>query len=446
MAVGPTNIVAITNGAIAFFDKDGTKTFQDEIEDSFGFWGSTGATGFVFDPEVIYDPGSGRFFAMAAEGFAPGNRSYVLIAVSDDSDPNGSWFKYRLETTSFAGDLFDSPNIGVTDNALIVTGDGFGNTANYPVFIWDKASFLVGNPPAISKSFTLTTSTQSAGYPRVTSGDRLYLVEHQEGNNRHAIRVLAFDNLLSNPTVSSINLTVPTYGNPEDPPQMGTSSRPNTFDARFWSVDQGPDGHIWATHHINPSKVVARWYEIDPQGWPSSGNNPVLVQSGDIDLGPDIRTCFSSINVSPDGTVALSFTRSSPNEFLSAASSYRKPCDPAGTMSADFIHKSSTAGYTQGRWGDYSAVQFDPADSSVYWATHEYAQGNSWRTWIQAVAVDSCICPGDFNMDGTTNTIDVTDFLNAWSAGQAAADWNGDGTINTQDLLAFLNDWTACRG
>eukprot|EP01026_Neomeris_dumetosa_P003937 TRINITY_DN110551_c0_g1_i1.p1 TRINITY_DN110551_c0_g1~~TRINITY_DN110551_c0_g1_i1.p1 ORF type:complete len:194 (-),score=9.20 TRINITY_DN110551_c0_g1_i1:4-525(-) len=114
MAVGPRHIVVMTNGEIAFFDKDGTNTFRDEIEDSFGFWGSLGTSGFVFDPEVLYDANEGRFVAMATESFAPGNRSYALVAVSDDDDPNGTWHKYRFDVSSLAGDFFDSPNIGVT--------------------------------------------------------------------------------------------------------------------------------------------------------------------------------------------------------------------------------------------------------------------------------------------------------------------------------------------
>ena len=44
MGVGPDHVVVMTNGAIAFFTKDGTLTFQDEIEDTFGFWGEVGAT------------------------------------------------------------------------------------------------------------------------------------------------------------------------------------------------------------------------------------------------------------------------------------------------------------------------------------------------------------------------------------------------------------------
>jgi len=54
-------------------------------------------------------------------------------------------------------------------------------------------------------------------------------------------------------------------------------------------------------------------------------------------------------------------------------------------------------------------------------------------------------CIGDFNGDGTINTLDVLEYLNAWSAGDASADVNGDGAVNTLDVLEFLNAWsTGC--
>lgn len=52
-------------------------------------------------------------------------------------------------------------------------------------------------------------------------------------------------------------------------------------------------------------------------------------------------------------------------------------------------------------------------------------------------------CVGDFNNDGSANTLDVLAFLNAWAAGEQSADTNGDGSVNTLDVLAFLNAWTA---
>lgn len=437
----------MTNGAIAFFQKDGTKTFQDEIEDSFGFWGSVGATGFVFDPEVLYDELTGRFFAMAAEAYAPGNRSYVLIAVSDDSNPNGTWYKYRLETTGLAGNLFDSPNIGVTDDAVVVTGDGFGIGSNYPVYIFDKASMLAGSPPAITKSFTLTTSTQSAGIPPVSFDNppALYLIEHREQASNTSVRLIAIRDLLTTPVVSEYSLGVPTYGRPENPPQLGTSVRPTAFDARFWSVAYR-NGSLWATHHINSDRVLARWYEVSMNGWPTSGNNPTLVQSGNVDLGATVRTYFSSITVADDGSAAVCYARSSPTEYISMGLVYRLPCDPLGTMRAPITLAESNAPYQTSRWGDYSAVEVDPVDGRTFWAHHEYNINGSWRTWVASVDPERCFCEADLNEDGTTDTLDFLVFLNRYAAGDPLADLNGDTKVDTLDFLLFLNLWTACRG
>lgn len=392
-AVGPDHLVLMTNGNISFYQKDGTRTFTDLIEGAGGFWGELGATGFVFDPEVIYDELSGRFFAMAAEAFAPGNRSYVLVAVSDDSDPNGTWYKYRFETTALAGDLFDSPNIGVDDEALYITGDGFGISANYPVYTFDKASLLVGDPPAITRSTTLSTSTQSAGLPPSTLDNppALYMIEHQEGSNRTQVRLIALRNPLGTPTFTTTQLTVPSYSDPGDPPQMGTSVRPNTFDSRFWSVEYR-DGSLWATHHINSNPVKGRWYQIAMNGWPTSGQNPSLVQSGDVDLGQGVHSFFTSIAVDADGNAALCFNRSASNEFISIVRGYRLAGDPPGFMGNYEIVRTSGGGSTSGRFGDYSSIDADPAQAS-FWLHHEYTPsgGSSWNTWVARVDLASSV-------------------------------------------------------
>ena len=60
----------------------------------------------------------------------------------------------------------------------------------------------------------------------------------------------------------------------------------------------------------------------------------------------------------------------------------------------------------------------------------------SWST-------DILYCEGDWNGDGSTNSIDVLAFLNDWAAGSEDADFTDDGIVNTQDVLAFLNAWNA---
>jgi hypothetical protein len=442
LAVGPNHIVIMTNGGIAFFTKDGTETFFDEIEDSFGFWGEVGATHFVFDPEVIYDPMSGRFFAMAAEAFAPGSRSYVLVAVSDDSDPNGTWHKYRFETTVLAGNLFDSPNISVDDQAVYITGDGIGIVRNYPVFIFDKPSLLAGNPPAIEQVTELITSTQSAGIPPISFDDppALYMIEHREGGVNTSVRLIALTDPLGTPEFTTFSLDVPSYQHPPEwPPQSGTSSRPNTFDVRFWSAAYR-NGSLWATHHIGSSRVLARWYEIAMNGWPDSGQNPELVQSGTIDPGPGVRTFFSSITADEAGNAAICYARSSPSEFISMATAQRLAGDPPGTMRPGIIWRSATGPYIDERWGDYSAVNLDPASPRTFWAHHEWAEGQSWRTWVQSFELDCAAA--DLNCDGSTNVLDLLILLDSWGPCPGCpADLNGDGEVSVQDLLALLEAW-----
>lgn len=447
MAVGPAHVVVMTNGAIAAFTKEGVKTFQQKIEGAGGFWGSVGATNFIFDPEVLYDELSGRFFAMAAEGRAAG-RSFVLIAVSDDSDPNGNWHKYRLETTALAGDLFDSPNIGVDRDVVYVTGDGFGKGRNYPVFTFDKASMLAGDPIKVSRSTTLPTSTQSAGIPPVSFDDppALYMIEHQEFEVSTQVRLIALTDPLGTPKFTNFMLTVAAYRRPGRPVQKGTSAGPTTFDTRFWSTAYR-QGSLWATHHINSNPVAARWYEIRMNGWPASGQDPQLIQFGTINPGSGIHTYFTSITVDSDNNAAMTFSRSSTDEFISMATTFRRGSDSLGTMRPSVIQQTSVGPYTRSRWGDYSAVNVDPLQRGLFWAHHEFAINNSWRTWVAAFGPANQ--QGDVNCDGSLDLRDVEPFILALldpaeyekqfpDCEIDRADMNADGSVDLVDVEPFV--------
>ncbi len=444
LAIGPNHVAVMTNGAIAFFTRQGNLTFQDQIEGAGGFWGSVGASNFVFDPEVLYDELSGRFFALAAEANAPGNQSYALVAVSDDSDPNGAWHRYRFNTTVPFRDSIDSPNIAVDAEAVYVTADQGGGGPEYGIFIYDKASLLAGAAPAVENFLLLPTDTESAGIPPVSFDDppALYMIEHRELASNTTVRLIALRDPLGSPALDTMFLTVPAYGPPEDPPQQGTTVRPETFDARFWSVAYR-NGSLWATHHINSNRVLARWYEIAMNGWPDSGLQPVLVQSGTIDPGPGIRTFFSSITADDHGNAAMCFARSSPSEFISMATGFRYRTDPPGTFQPPIIRQASLGADTTQRWGDYSAVNVDPANGITFWAHHEFSISNSWLTWIQEFT--PFYAPPDLDFDGIVGVADLIILLAAWGpcadCGACPADLDGDCTVGVTDLLALLGSW-----
>ncbi|MCW5938918.1 MAG: hypothetical protein KF884_04745 [Fimbriimonadaceae bacterium] len=399
IAVGPDWLVVVVNDGIAFFDKNGNRTFIANQRFTDGFWGALAAPdNFIYDPECFYDHLTGRFWVMSTQGAGSGTDSAALVAVSDDSDPNGTWYKYRFLTTSLAGNFFDSPNFGVDANVLYVTGDGFGMGSNYPVFCIEKAPLLSGGTPSVIRSAALPTSTQSAGIPPVQdSGSVYYMVEHKEATNNTAVDIVALSNpLTTGPTFQRFTLTVPSYGRPENPPSGGTSNRITAFDARFWSVKYR-NGFLWATHHVDSSKVVAAWYQIDPRGWPNSGLNPVLVQSGKVDLSSTIRTHFSAIAADDANNVSVAYARSSPSEFLSSARSSRVANDPLNTLPTSAIDKANTGAYTGTRWGDYHGVEADPKYPGMFWSFVEWAEGQSWRAWVQPYRVSNKLWFTEFN-------------------------------------------------
>ncbi|MBL1218812.1 MAG: hypothetical protein D8M59_15130 [Planctomycetes bacterium] len=414
LAVGPDRIVVMTNGQIAAFMKDGTNVFRDEIENSFGFWGELGANNFVFDPETCWDPHAQRFWAMACERSDTG-RSTFLLAVSKDSSPDNrdDWWKWRLDVTSISGNDIDSPNMAVDANAVYLTADFFGPD-KYLLYMLDKAPLLTGSLGTTNYELIVGSSQQSMGIPVTydAGAPAQYIIQSTELSNNTKVIFHAMKDPFGSYTRQTVDVAVEPYQYPTQPPQKGSASRPYLFEPRFWSCVQR-NGSVWATHHVNSSRARVRWYEFDMQGWPDSGQNPIVAQWGEIDLGDGIHTYFGSIGVDSAGNAALTYARSASDEYISMSRATRRASDPPGTFSGFEFVQESTAAHTSGRWGDYSFTQADPAaDPGTFWGHHEFCTGGSWtwRTWIAQYVVDSgLVLVVDPLFAGFTADMTVTD-------------------------------------
>ena len=181
-----------------------------------------------------------------------------------------------------------------------------------------------------------------------------------------------------------------------------------------------------------------------------------MLQSGDIDPGPDIRTFFTAITTDGYGNAAMCFARSSPNEYISIARCVRSSIDPLGTMREVVIVKNSTAPYNSGRWGDYSGVSIDPSDNRTFWMHGEYTPGaSSWNTWISCCKAPN-IPPDSPNIIGPTTgvvgieyeyTIETTDpedediyYYVEWDDG-TNTDWIGP--YPSGEILTVNHTWTS---
>ena len=450
LAVGPDHIVQTVNMSIAFYTKDGTLQFEQRLDSSGspGFFEELGCGSFTFDPKCFYDHYTDRFFVIALEVYDP-DEAWITVAVSDDSDPNGTWYKYRTwAVVSVSGNDYwvDYPGAGYDDRAFYITGNLFGFSSGWAGVLFrtfDKTPMLIGDPVTYSDmrrgDLGSVQVAQCHGAPPVP-----FFVCWESNSS---LRVVGIENPLTAPSFVDVNVSVPYFSTPSSgAPNLG-GSEIDTLDGRIMNV-HWRDGELYATHCIRSStRNMARWYQIHTGDWPS-GANPTLVQSGNIDAGSGMHTFFPGIYSNASGSVGLVMAKSSSSEYASVQITGRKADDPTGTMGALTEVYVGTSGYTNYRWGDYFDICTDPVNDHTFWFVGEYATASAtWGTWIGSFNIGYPM--GDLNCDGVVNNFDVDPFVLAVmdpSAYAAAypdcdymlADINQDGSLNNFDIDPFV--------
>jgi hypothetical protein len=444
LAVGLNHIVAVVNGQIALFDKQGNNLSRQNMAGAQGFWAAQGAGGWVFDPETHYDEHEHRYWIVACE--QNGSASFYNLAVSAGSDPTGPWHKYRIDVTSRAGRDIDSPNLSIGRDSIYLAADFSEGTGDRMLIsIFPKASFLAGEPAPLGQHL-LVPGLRAASFATRPAGPApQFMVEARltsQLNNTVVLHTVRSGT--SGVQHASIAIEVPSYLQPGFPPQPGTTVSPDLYDARFWN-SAASNGSIWASHNVRTpttgDRTVVRWYEFragDP-AWPAPGTTPpALAQWGEIDPGAGIHTFCPSIAADRFGNVAISFARSSSTEFISYWRAIRRAGDPAGTLREPQLVRASTAAFTVlPRWGDYSGTVVDPADACTFWGHNQFTtSGHDWRTWIARYSIRP-----EADLDGNCR-VDILDFMTMqkwFMAGDMRADLDGNGMLDANDFIYLIS-------
>lgn len=400
-AAGPTNIVVVTNVNISVRAKATCALVSNQSLIS--FFNSTGvpAGTTIFDPRVIYDTLSERFFATAESLNDNNNDQFQYVAVSTNSSGT-AWHKYRIKlsegATKFCKKTVDSfwdyPQAGVNNKRWFISANDFLATGGVvgALLAIDKTPTLSGGALTVR---CITNRPFNLSVPIVkTTGPKAVMLSPGSGSGTSIARLdytvgatLAADTIANRPS-----FVVPAWSAPPSA-QMPNGRFLDSLDGRFQSQSVQVGNTLWNVHAVDRSgKSAARAYRLN-----ASANNASTVSSS-VTLCGTSNCSDHAFNPSIDteenndsAPLFVTISRTIPG----SASASAKPgflilkgvATLSGPFTANNIRFSSSeytdCGASAGspcRWGDYSSTQIDPSNGAIGWGFNQVITGPSQFT------------------------------------------------------------------
>jgi hypothetical protein len=407
VAAGPEYLLEMVNLTGRIYDKTGNTKQTFSLYNFFDVSTSDGLT----DPRVVYDPDSGRWFAVTAT-YSPSSAAGWNLAVSDGDDPTGTWQLYAIPTV---GNYPDFPKIGVNSDKVVLTGDAFsGNTYLGTEFVvLSKANLLTGSAVynfysapqglyAIEPAIHLAATTGGTS----NSPDDFFMAAVTD-TSASSVRVwtITGDPASGNTDVVTHDVPISLLATPPNAAQPGTHKTIVTNDNALLDAvfrDGSPYGSLWvsANDACTPPgdgtiRSCLRLIDVP------IGQSTDLVEDGVPGAAPaydfDVSAAgmyyyYPAIRTDNSGKLVSAFSGSSSTQY---ASVYTLTFDPENdnpdTIAASLVHAGNAAYRQCSRWGDYSGTGLDPV-SGVVWGAGEYATAtcrfsvcSEWGTWIAGV-------------------------------------------------------------
>jgi hypothetical protein len=423
-AVGDTQVVEWVNICYAVFDKSSGAVLAGPVSGN-AFWAGFGGpceTSNDGDIIIQWDKKNHRWLA-SQNVFSP--PYMTCIAVSQSNDATGSYYRYAFPQPGFP----DYPKWGLTPNVYYQTQNDFGPQANAYVGVnvcaYQGNLMRKGNSRA-SQVCILDTSNGTLFDDSMLPADD----DSDSGTNASEVLLGSIDNFLpgdshvyeyvftpdfdnrANSSLAGVDgsmpINVPAFKlafcfsnrslTTNCVPQPQTNAKLDTLGDRLMyrlAHSVTDQQHFMVTHNVNDTTAVAaRWYEFRA---PADGStNLSLFQSGQTPDDSEYRW-MGSIARDKLGNIALGYSRSSGahDDYPSIYYSGQTAGDPPGTTEREALIKQGSGSQrdTSNRWGDYSSMALDGADSCTFWYANEYypASGSfAWATWLASLKFPSC--------------------------------------------------------
>jgi hypothetical protein len=391
-------------------------------------------TDFTSDPRCYYDPPTQRWFVTLTDLGPPTGPSVssLLVAVSQSSDPAGTYNLYAFDTT---GDGFigacpcfgDQPLIGADTNGFYISTNAFGATqfGGAQIYALSKYALVLGIVPfgihitpllasgGLPFPFSVHPALSPDGQGDSSNGGTEYFLSAYDlfspTNNMVSVWAMTNTDTLNAevgiPSFTTVAVGTETYVVPvpasqkAGPIPLGKSlGQPegalDPDDERMQIVTYA-NGTLWSSLstalQVGPDVLDGAAYFVIKPSWKNGALHASVVRQGYVATSGN-HLLYPAIGVTESGAGAMVFTLTGPDYFPSA--SY-VPISTSGTARAirlagkGVLPEDGFSCYPSTlvlcRWGDYSwAVT---ANGSVWIAT-EYIgpkkrdQFTNWGTFI----------------------------------------------------------------
>jgi hypothetical protein len=336
----------------------------------------------------------------------------MVSKTNSPANLSSAWSRYTVPlgtTVSGKAGWFDYPGLGVSPQAIVVTGNIFSESPisflGTKIRVFDRTELYDGDAEITYKDINNDTSKGFTIQPAIHLGappaGAFYLLQRASAT---ALRVWMLTGLPGAPASSTALVTTGNQGNCVfSAPQKGTSKGLDTVCERMMNAVWRA-GSLWGTltgSDPSGSRAIVQWFEVKT----SSSGSPALLQHGTVDGGAGEFTFVPSIAVDFCGNAALVYTQSSSSRYPEMRYTGRGAGDTPRTMRPAIVAKTSAGFYddfsgpNRERWGDYSAAVIDPAGTS-FWIAQEYVKvaavvgdDGHWGTWHTRFSFGCSVLP-----------------------------------------------------
>lgn len=393
-------IQAINATRIGVYDRTG------ELINAFAaniLWQSINFTS-AGDPIVLYDQEANRWVITE---FPPGNQ--LLVAVSQTSDPLGSWDAWNFATPFFP----DYPKYAVWNNTYSVTTNEEGPGVLHAYFL-DREALLAGDPNVSIQRLELPGSTNTeagffvatpvdwSGNTSPTSDPMIVALNDSSWGEleEDAIEIYSIDLDWDNPDNTAVTnttvLTTPFDGYACEAAGIGFACIPQAGGGI--GLDGIPEVIMNQPHYrrFDTHESMVMTFMTDVDGNELSGvrwvelrrlrveDDWTVYQEGTVAPPDGLHRFMPSIAMDRLGSIGLAYSVSSSESFAGIRYTGRLATDSLGVMT--FPETTAVDGTNNidsgSRFGDYSHMSIDPINDRTFWFTGEYAGGGNVRTRI----------------------------------------------------------------